>query len=354
MTYEVSEVALAAPSRVLLPGRQRLRRAPASCPPSTASGMLSFRELDAQREKLGVQVLFDCHDERLIQNPETKEIVGAYTMIGSEEKTVKARKGVIMTTGGFEFNEDLKNAYLKCYPFQVRGLAVQHGRRHQDGAERGRASCRHMNNIIGSYNAYFKDFEWPYAFTVTPGANNYVMLDRLGKRWIAESTVLEPACGMARIRKVQRLDARRLRAHSHLGDRRPRSHRCRAARCREGRCAEHPRRFHRHRHGTRRHSQRVRRIRRLERRQPNRNRKGLDHQSRHPRRALHEDGRRRQRPGRRIGSSHARNVQRILRRRKRPCIRSNRRHARARLARRPVLRLAPVPRRLLHARRPEK
>ena len=48
------------------------------------------------------------------------------------------------------------------------------------------------------------------------------------------------------------------------------------------------------------------------------------------------------------------NVQRILRRRKRPCIRSNRRHARARLARRPVLRLAPVPRRLLHARRPEK
>ena len=49
-----------------------------------------------------------------------------------------------------------------------------------------------MNNIIGSYNAYFKDFEWPYAFTVTPGANNYVMLDRLGKRWIAESTFLSP------------------------------------------------------------------------------------------------------------------------------------------------------------------
>ena len=70
-----------------------------------------------------MQVLFDCHDERLIQNPETKEIVGAYTMIGSEEKTVKARKGVIMTTGGFEFNEDLKNAYLKCYPFKFEGCS---------------------------------------------------------------------------------------------------------------------------------------------------------------------------------------------------------------------------------------
>ena len=29
------------------------------------------------------------------------------------------------------------------------------------------AQLWHMNNIIGSYNAYFKDFEWPYAFTVT-------------------------------------------------------------------------------------------------------------------------------------------------------------------------------------------
>ena len=50
-------------------------------------GLLSFHELDAQREALGVEVLFDCHDERLIQNPATKEIVGAYTMIGNEEKT---------------------------------------------------------------------------------------------------------------------------------------------------------------------------------------------------------------------------------------------------------------------------
>ena len=57
------------------------------------------------------------------------------------------------------------------------------------------AQLWHMNNIIGSYNAYFKDFEWPYAFTVTPGANNYVMLDRLGKRWIAESTFLSPHVG---------------------------------------------------------------------------------------------------------------------------------------------------------------
>ena len=47
------------------------------------------------------------------RTPRTKEIVGAYTMIGNEEKTVKARKAVIMTLGGFEFNEELKNQLLR-------------------------------------------------------------------------------------------------------------------------------------------------------------------------------------------------------------------------------------------------
>ena len=92
MTYEVVEQALAGaiPEYFFLDDNAY----EGSCKLSSVDGfgMLSFHELDAQREALGVEVLFDCHDERLIQNPQTKEIVGAYTMIGNEEKTVKARK----------------------------------------------------------------------------------------------------------------------------------------------------------------------------------------------------------------------------------------------------------------------
>ena len=118
--------------------------------------MLSFHELDAQREKLGVQVMFDCHDERLIQNPDTKEIVGAYTMIGSEEKAVKARKGVILTLGGFEFNEDLKNEYLKCYPFKFEGWQYNTG----DGikmVEDVGAKLWHMDMAISMYSMWTRD-----------------------------------------------------------------------------------------------------------------------------------------------------------------------------------------------------
>ena len=156
-----------------------------------------FEAMDQHRADRGIEVLFECHDEELIQNPDTKEIVGCYTLIGDDEapKAVKARKGVVMTLGGFEFNDELKNEYCKCYPMSgFYGWPFNTG----DGIKMVQnvgAQLWHMNNIIGSYNAYFKDFEWPYAFTVTPGANNYVMLDRLGKRWIAESTFLSPHVG---------------------------------------------------------------------------------------------------------------------------------------------------------------
>lgn len=150
MTYEVVEQALAGaiPEYFFLDDNAY----EGSCKLSSVDGfgMLSFHELDAQREALRVEVLFDCHDERLIQNPQTKEIVGAYTMIGNEEKTVKARKAVIMTLGGFEFNEELKNQYLKCSPFKFEGWRFNTG----DGikmVEDVGAKLWHMDMAISMY-----------------------------------------------------------------------------------------------------------------------------------------------------------------------------------------------------------
>lgn len=153
MTYEVVEQALAGaiPEYFFLDDNAY----EGSCKLSSVDGfgMLSFHELDAQREALGVEVLFDCHDERLIQNPQTKEIVGAYTMIGNEEKTVKARKAVIMTLGGFEFNEELKNQYLKCSPFKFEGWCFNTG----DGikmVEDVGAKLWHMDMAISMYSMW--------------------------------------------------------------------------------------------------------------------------------------------------------------------------------------------------------
>ena len=86
------------------------------------NGAYGWEILDQARADLGVEVKFGCHDEELIQNPVTKEILGAYFYMGEDETryAIKARKGVLLSTGGFEFNEEMQNESLKCYP--ARGM----------------------------------------------------------------------------------------------------------------------------------------------------------------------------------------------------------------------------------------
>ena len=74
-------------------------------------GMTTFHELEAKRAELGlpIELKFACTEEHLIQNPDTKEIAGVRFLEDGAEKTIKARKGVVLCTGGFEFNEELKN-----------------------------------------------------------------------------------------------------------------------------------------------------------------------------------------------------------------------------------------------------
>lgn len=160
--------------------------------------------LDAKRAELGIEVVFDCHDESLIQNPATKEIVGAWTYIGdvASPKAVKARKGVIMTCGGFEFNEEMQANYLRCYP--MRGM---YGWPYNTGDGFGMvtkvgARLVNMNNAIGNANAYLADSGYPYAFQLTPRTKNFVYLDRTGKRWRDESRGFNPHLGWHEFTKM--------------------------------------------------------------------------------------------------------------------------------------------------------
>ena len=79
-------------------------------------GMGFWDHMDARREELGIPVLYSVTNEELIQDPQTKEILGCYADYEGARIAIKARKGTILTLGGFEFNEDLKNEYLKVYP----------------------------------------------------------------------------------------------------------------------------------------------------------------------------------------------------------------------------------------------
>jgi succinate dehydrogenase/fumarate reductase flavoprotein subunit len=195
MTYDIVEVALAGsiPEYHFLDPKFKGSQKLASI---DGFGMLSFHELDAQREALGVKVMFDCHDERLIQNPQTREIVGAWTQIGSDsgEKAVKARKGVVMCIGGFEFNEELKDTYLKCSPFKFEGWRFNTG----DGikmVEDVGAKLWHMDMVISMYSMYTRDPEFDFSILAFPPGFSYLIVNRLGKRYVNENSMGSPHNG---------------------------------------------------------------------------------------------------------------------------------------------------------------
>ncbi len=161
------------------------------------NGPAFFETMDQNVKDRGIEVLFDCHDEDLIQNTETREIVGCYTKMGEDDTlyAVKARKGVIMTCGGFEFNEDLKAKYLKCYP--MRGF---YGWKFNTGdgikmCQRVGADLRSMGLVMGGYNAWFNDPEIvPGGVSVSAPAASFIWVNSLGKRW-RDDTVFVPHGG---------------------------------------------------------------------------------------------------------------------------------------------------------------
>lgn len=152
-------------------------------------GVATFEVLDQHIQDRGIEILFDCHDEELIQDPLTKEILGCYTLVGDDEtpKAVKTRKGVCLCTGGFEFNMDLQAKYLKCYP--MRGF---YGWKYNTGdgiamAQKVGADLWHMQQICGGANSWFDDPEIvPGGVSTKVRSANYIQVDRLGNRWINE------------------------------------------------------------------------------------------------------------------------------------------------------------------------
>jgi hypothetical protein len=158
--------------------------------------------LDKARADLGIEVIFDCHDEELIQNPETKEIVGAYSLIGSDGKkyAIKARKGTLLSTGGFEFNEEMHAQYLKVYPARgFYGWPFNEGDGHKMAMKVG-AQLRNMTEMIGYMAANFPNNPYKYSPMLSPQTPNYLYVNRLGDRFMTE-TFFNPHNGWHKVTK---------------------------------------------------------------------------------------------------------------------------------------------------------
>lgn len=137
-----------------------------------------------------VQVLFDARAEHLVQNPETKAVIGVRaTHSDGSEIAVKARRGVILCCGGFEYNDEMIGNYLVPSPLAHEGWIYNTGDGVRMGMEIG-AEMWHMNML----DAYGIGFVAPGDNRARFGYNgssmktgSFMWVNRRGERFMCEN-----------------------------------------------------------------------------------------------------------------------------------------------------------------------
>ena len=125
--------------------------------------MALFKGLDNAVQSRGIPILFNCRGTGLIQDPVTNEVLGVVALENqSEVVNIKAKRAVVLTTGGFEFDARMKTELSQVRPLPLRRLAVQHGRRDEHGPCPG-AGLWHMNSTSGRLSPWFPLHNTAYA-----------------------------------------------------------------------------------------------------------------------------------------------------------------------------------------------
>ncbi|MFC2067166.1 FAD-dependent oxidoreductase [Chloroflexota bacterium] len=149
-----------------------------------------------------IEVLYQTSAQRLLTN-QMGQVIGVRAIYnpGSERKemNIRAAKAVILCSGGFEANEEMKLQYLKLYPAYFTGGLANTG----DGiimSQEVGADLWHMNCVSARLAAKYPDF--PIAFSISYGGRNwnrrkilglkekadagFIITDRYGCRYTSE------------------------------------------------------------------------------------------------------------------------------------------------------------------------
>ena len=109
----------------------------------------TWKFFDKAVQERPIEILYETPGKELIQNDITKEIIGVKAIRDGKPYYVKATKGVILTCGGFENNQEMIRNYLPGIPYcYTNGSPYNEG----DGITMAMtvgAELWHMNNFAG-------------------------------------------------------------------------------------------------------------------------------------------------------------------------------------------------------------
>jgi len=126
---------------------------------------LTWKRFESLVKERSIPVCYETPGTSLVQDGATGEIRGVRAQRNGEEITVKARKGVVLTCGGFENNQQMIRDYLPGMPYcYTSGSPYNEG----DGVSMALAvgaDLWHMNNFAGPSMA-LKVPDYPTTFSM--------------------------------------------------------------------------------------------------------------------------------------------------------------------------------------------
>ena len=138
-----------------------------------------------------IEIMYETPAKELVQGPHG-EVQGVLTSHGGKPHFLKARKGVILACGGFEFDFEMQKNFSPGWPIYGRGTPYNTG----DGikmCQKIGAPIWHMSSSLAGFGALLlpinmpgTDIPWNANMTMPATANSFIMLDKNGKRFMNE------------------------------------------------------------------------------------------------------------------------------------------------------------------------
>jgi len=156
-----------------------------SATPDDPPGQRLWNLLAGNVDKRGIEILTETVAKELIQGPDG-EVIGVIAEKSGKEISVMARKAVVLSCGGYEFNETMKWDYLAARPAVANGNPGNTG----DGIKMTQkigAAMWHMSNLACCCG--FKTPEYPSAFPIKFYSEHFILVDKYGLRFANEPAI---------------------------------------------------------------------------------------------------------------------------------------------------------------------
>ncbi len=165
-----------------LPGSEAMVRYRVKGPPGERGGVSLWNLLSTNVQQRKIRLYQQTPVKKLLRSGD--EVVEVEAEREGKRSRIRAKKAVVLATGGFEFNEAMKKEYLLGYPIYAYGHTGNRG----DGIKLAQdlgADLWHMKSVAAPMGYKFPEYE--AAFTMQMPAYGYIIVDQHGRRFCNET-----------------------------------------------------------------------------------------------------------------------------------------------------------------------